>query len=93
MHTATMAVPLLALLTLSAPSLASDRYCKHEAPRQLTLDVGDARTVVFDIGQQTHDGLSGPAVPDDPIAANLAGDDGRGNGGQPEAARVGAPGA
>lgn len=50
MHTATMAVPLLALLTLSAPSLASDRYCKHEAPRQLTLDVGDARTVVFDIG-------------------------------------------
>jgi len=50
MRTALTSVPLLALLALSAPALASDRYCKHEAPRQLTLDVGDAKTVVFDIG-------------------------------------------
>lgn len=50
MRIASLTIPLLGLLTLSAPSLASDRYCKHEAPRQLTLDVGDARTVVFDVG-------------------------------------------
>ncbi|MCH6481990.1 hypothetical protein MMG85_00195 [Pseudoxanthomonas sp. LH2527] len=50
MRTALTASPLLALLALSAPALASDRYCKHEAPRQLTLDIGDARTVVFEVG-------------------------------------------
>lgn len=50
MRTALIASPLLALLALSAPALASDRYCKHEAPRQLTLDIGDARTVVFEVG-------------------------------------------
>lgn len=50
MRTTLLASPLLALLALSAPALASDRYCKHEAPRQLTLDIGDARTVVFEVG-------------------------------------------
>jgi hypothetical protein len=50
MRTALIASPLLALLALSAPALASDRYCKHEAPRQLTLDIGDAKTVVFEVG-------------------------------------------
>ena len=50
MRTALIASPLLALLSLSAPALASDRYCKHEAPRQLTLDIGDAKTVVFEVG-------------------------------------------
>ena len=50
MRTALIALSLLALPVLSAPALASDRYCKHEAPRQLTLDIGDARTVVFDVG-------------------------------------------
>ncbi|KRA52713.1 hypothetical protein ASD77_13905 [Pseudoxanthomonas sp. Root65] len=50
MRTALIASALLALLALSAPALASDRYCKHEAPRQLTLDIGDARAVVFEVG-------------------------------------------
>lgn len=50
MRIALPAFPLFALLALSAPALASDRYCKHEAPRRLTLDIGDARTVVFDVG-------------------------------------------
>ena len=50
MRTALFATPLLALLTVSSPVLAADRYCKHEAPRQLTLDIGDAKTVVFDVG-------------------------------------------
>lgn len=50
MRPALIASPLLALLALSAPALASDRYCKHEAPRQLTLDIGDAKTVVFEVG-------------------------------------------
>lgn len=50
MRTAVFAIPLLALLTVSSPALAADRYCKHEAARQLTLDIGDAKTVVFDVG-------------------------------------------
>lgn len=50
MRTALTPFPMLALLMLSAPTLASDRYCRHEAPRQLTLDIGDARTVVFEVG-------------------------------------------
>ena len=45
-----LASPLLALLGLSAPALASDRYCKPEAPRQLPRESGDARTVVFEVG-------------------------------------------
>jgi hypothetical protein len=50
MRTALIASPLLMLLVMSAPAWASDRYCKHEQPRQLTLDIGDARTVVFEVG-------------------------------------------
>ncbi len=50
MHTALFPLPLLALWALSAPTLAGDRYCRHEAPRQLALDIGDASTVVFEVG-------------------------------------------
>lgn len=42
----------LALLPLAA-SAQDDRACKHSAPRNLSFEVGDARTVVFQIGQ--HD--------------------------------------
>ncbi|MBD9477587.1 hypothetical protein [Pseudoxanthomonas sp. PXM02] len=50
MRTALIASPLLALLAWSTPALASDRYCKHEEPRQVTLDIGNAKTVVFEVG-------------------------------------------
>ncbi len=49
-RTAPSASLLLALLTLSSPALASDRACRHEAPRQLTLEIGNASTVVFEVG-------------------------------------------
>ena len=50
MRTVLIASPLLAALALSAPASASDRYCKHESPRQLVLDTGDAKAVVFEVG-------------------------------------------
>jgi hypothetical protein len=50
MRPALIVSPLLALLALSAPVQAADRYCKHEAPRQLALDIGNAKTVVFEVG-------------------------------------------
>ena len=50
MRTVLIASPLLAALALSAPASASDRYCKHESPRQLVPDTGDAKAVVFEVG-------------------------------------------
>ncbi len=50
MHTISLAAPLLALLAWSVPALAADEHCKHAEPRQLTLDPGDARAVVFEVG-------------------------------------------
>ena len=50
MRTVLIASSLLAALALSAPASASDRYCKHESPRQLVLDTGDAKAVVFEVG-------------------------------------------
>ena len=50
MRTVLIASSLLAALALSAPASASDRYCKHESPRQLVLDTGDAKAVVFVVG-------------------------------------------
>lgn len=50
MRAALSAFPLLALLGMAAPALAADEYCKHAEPRQLTLDIGNAKTVVFEVG-------------------------------------------
>lgn len=44
-----IAALLCPLLLLSATAAAQER-CKHADPRELVLDFGDARTVVFDIG-------------------------------------------
>ena len=63
MRTALIALSLLALPVLSAPAMASDRYCKHEAPRQLTLDIGDARTVVFEVGPHDLNVASSAGAP------------------------------
>lgn len=43
---------LLAALALAAPfaAQAQSEYCKHSAPRQLSLDLAGAKAVVFDIG-------------------------------------------
>jgi hypothetical protein len=44
----------LALLALSAAAVPAhaddDRGCKHSAPQSLTLDIGDARAIEFDVG-------------------------------------------
>lgn len=49
-----LSLALLALALLPAAATAQDsRSCKHSAPRDLSFQVGDARTVVFEIGQ--HD--------------------------------------
>lgn len=45
--------PLLALLALSLPALASDEHCAHAEPRQLDLDVAGVKAVVFEVG--AHD--------------------------------------
>lgn len=41
---------LLALSLLSPAAFAADDKCEHSAPRDLKLDIGDARAVVFEIG-------------------------------------------
>ncbi len=48
MYRALTAICLLAVLPTAA--FAQDGKCKHSAARDLKLDIGDARAVVFDIG-------------------------------------------
>jgi hypothetical protein len=58
-----IAALLCPLLLLSGTAAAQDR-CKHTEPHGLTLDMGDARTVVFDIGasELRLDGKTGAAA-------------------------------
>ncbi len=53
---------LCPLLLLPATAAAQER-CKHSEPRELALEIGDARTVVFDIGasELRLDGKAGAA--------------------------------
>lgn len=46
-----LSLPLLALALAAAPAQAADgRDCRHSAPQSLVLDIGDARTIAFEVG-------------------------------------------
>lgn len=47
-----LSLPLLALALATAPTARADdgRACAHEAPQSLALDIGDARTIEFHVG-------------------------------------------
>ena len=45
-------LPLVALALAAVPAAQADagRACRHHAPQSLALDIGDARTIRFDVG-------------------------------------------
>ncbi len=53
MHRISLPLIVLALAALSPAAQAGDKYCKHAEPRQLDLEVGDAKAVVFEVA--SHD--------------------------------------
>ncbi len=58
--------PLIALFILSLLSpmaFADDGKCEHSAPRDLKLDIGDARAVVFEIGPHDLRLTASPKAP------------------------------
>lgn len=58
--------PLIALFILSLLSpaaFADDGKCRHSAPRDLKLDIGDARAVVFEIGPHDLRLAASPKAP------------------------------
>ena len=49
MHRVFLPLPVLAIaIAIAAPATAAEDNCKHTEPRQLDLDIGDAKAVVFD---------------------------------------------
>lgn len=53
MHRVFLPLTVLALAALSPAIAQAGDHCKHTEPRQLALDVGDAKAVVFDVA--SHD--------------------------------------
>ncbi|WP_165942188.1 GIN domain-containing protein [Luteimonas arsenica] len=51
-HATALSLSLLALAVAAAPAAHADddRACKHSAPQSLTLDIGDARSIEFHVG-------------------------------------------
>lgn len=75
MHRVFLSLPVLALaIAIAAPATAAEEHCKHTEPRQLDLDIGDAKAVVFDVASHdlklvarsgNHHGLRGRACASD----------------------------
>ena len=75
MHRVFLSLPVLALaIAIAAPAIAAEDNCKHTEPRQLDLDIGDAKAVVFDVASHdlklvarsgNHHGLRGRACASD----------------------------
>ena len=62
-----LSLPLLALALAVAPAAQADddRGCRHSAPQSLALDIGDARTIEFHVG-------NGRLRLDDPVRFDAA---------------------
>ncbi|MBB3276972.1 MULTISPECIES: hypothetical protein [unclassified Pseudoxanthomonas] len=75
MHRVFLSLPVLAVaIAIAAPAIAAEDNCKHTEPRQLDLDIGDAKAVVFDVASHdlklvarsgNHHGLRGRACASD----------------------------